>query len=48
MTAAGEEEANDEETEEEAESEPVPPPKKPHAARSTPARTKGYDFSSCF
>ena len=37
-----------EESEEEEVSEPVPPPRKPHAARSTPARTKGYDFSSCF
>ena len=37
-----------EESEEEAESDAVPPPRKPHTARSTPARTKGYDFSSCF
>ena len=36
------------ESEEEEESDPVPPPRKPHTARSTPARTKGYDFSSCF
>ena len=40
-------EASDESEEEEV-SEPVPPLRKPHAARSTPARTKGYDFSSCF
>ena len=37
-----------EESEEEEVSEPVPPPRKPHAARSTPTCTKGYDFSSCF
>ncbi len=37
-----------EESEEETESAPVPPPRKPHIARSPPARTKGYDFSSCF
>ena len=37
-----------EESEAEAERDKVPPPRKPHAARSTPARTKGYDFSSCF
>ena len=36
------------ESEEEEESDPVPPPRKANAARSTPARTKGYDFSSCF
>ncbi len=36
------------ESEEEEESDPVPPPRKPHAARSKPTRTKGYDFSSCF
>ncbi len=40
-------EASDE-SEEEAESDPVPPPRKPHTARSTPARTNRYDFSSCF
>ena len=37
-----------EESEEEAESDAVPPPRKPHATRSTPSRTKDYDFSSCF
>jgi len=36
------------ESEEEEERDAVPPLRKPHAARSTPARTKGYDFSSCF
>ncbi len=40
-------EAKDE-SEEEADSGTVPPLRKPHTARSTPARTKGYDFSSCF
>ncbi len=30
-----------EESEEETESAPVPPPRKPHTARSTPASTKG-------
>ena len=47
MAAEDQVEARDD-SEEEAESDPVPPPRKPHAARSTPARTKGYDFSSCF
>ena len=37
-----------EESEEEEERDAVPPPRKPHAARSTPSRTKGYDLSSCF
>ena len=37
-----------EESEEEAEIDPVPPLRKSHAARKTPSRTKGYDFSSCF
>ena len=37
-----------EESEEEEVSDPVPPPRKPHTARNTPTRTKGYDFSSCF
>ena len=37
-----------EESEEEAERDTVPPPRKPHAARSTPTCTKGYDFASCF
>jgi len=41
-------EASDESEEEEAESDTLPPPRKLHAARITPARTKGYDFSSCF
>ena len=36
------------ESEEEEERDAVPPLRRPHAARSTPARTKGYDFSSCF
>ncbi len=40
-------EASDE-SEEEAESGTMPPPRKPHAARITPARNKGDDFSSCF
>ena len=39
-------EARDE-LEEEAESDTVPKLRKPQA-RSTPARTKGHDFSSCF
>ena len=47
MAAEDQVEASDK-SEEEAERDAVPPPKKPHAARSTPARTKGYDFSSCF
>ena len=37
-----------EESEEEAEIDPVPPLRKSHAARKTPSRTKGNDFSSCF
>ena len=36
------------ESEEEADSGTVPPLRKPHTAHSTSARTKGYDFSSCF
>ena len=36
------------ESEAEAERDTVPPPRKPHTACSTPARNKGYDFSSCF
>ena len=47
MAAEDRVEAKDE-SEEEAESDTAPPPRKPHAARITPARTKGYDFSSCF
>ena len=47
MAAEDQVEASDK-SEEEADSGTVPPPRKPHAARSTPARTKGYDFSSCF
>ena len=41
-------EASDESEAEEAESDTLPSPRKPHAARITPARTKGHDFSSCF
>ena len=37
-----------EESEEEVERDTVPPPRKPHTARSTPTCTKGYDFASCF
>ena len=36
------------ESEAEAEKDIVPPPRKQHAARSTPAHTKGNDFSTCF
>ena len=47
VTAEDQVEAKDE-SEEEADSGTVPPPRKLHIARSTPAHTKGYDFSSCF
>ena len=47
MAAEDQVEASDE-SEAEAERDTVPPPRKPHTAYSTPARNKGYDFSSCF
>ena len=47
-TAEDMDEASDESEAEEAESDTLPPPRKLHAARITPARFKGYDFSSCF
>jgi len=40
-------EASDKSAEEE-ERDAVPPLRKPRAARSTPARTRDHDFSSCF
>ena len=47
MAAEDQVEASDK-SEEEEEGDPVPPLRKPRAARSTPARTRDHDFSSCF
>ena len=47
-TAAEDQVEASDESEEEAERDAVPTLRKPHATRSTPSRTKDYDFSSCF